>query len=416
MAYQKLRPNHYYLRTLNINDGVTSVADTTNFPADNSFNGDYNPRWRDQVAKGLSATTNAIGTLVDFRPDNIDYILSLKSKQVAGQYQNSQAIGDSIPYAFPQSFAQAPASLVTNVTNRAIRKFLDACDAARSSIELGQDLGEIGETIRGIAHPLQSLREFTFSHLSRVLKLTKTVKHKASLSKMVADTWLEYRFGWRPLALDIGQAYADLTNNNHFNIQPVHGGAFDTFPIGTTNRVHTLGCGNFNIRTGLSITGSYYVGFKGGVKTGQANGRIGLMQNMQLDLPHFVPTIWDLLPYSWIVDYFVNVGDIMHALCFNFNNLSWGQKTTRITNDYVYDNGMEFNFSPTFWTVNSQSTSGGNPSASIVSFTRGALSASDLYPGVQFTLPLGSLRPWENLAALFAGRQKEISRVAKHLR
>lgn len=37
----------------------------------------------------------------------------------------------------------------------------------------------------------------------------------------------------------------------------------------------------------------------------------------------FLPTVWELIPYSWLVDYFTNMGDIVAAACRNYGDLSW---------------------------------------------------------------------------------------------
>lgn len=416
MSYTKVYPTGFIAALYRDINGSSTLLEKDVYTFASSFTGDYNPYWKDLIRAGTNATTIASGNQISVDPGFTDNFVMLRSKSQPYTFLSSGLTGIPPLYGFDTNLVSAPASLVTSVTNRAIRKFLDSCDGARSSVELGQDLGEIRETIHGIIHPLQTLREFTFSHLSRVLKLSQTVKHKASLTKAVADTWLEYRFGWRPLALDIGQAYHDLVNNNHFNIQPVSGGAFDTFPISITKGVSTINGGYFNLRFNRAVTGGYSVSFKGGIRTGQSNGRIGFQQNMQLDLPHFVPTIWDLIPYTWIVDYFTNAGDIIRALCFQTQNLSWGKMTTRLTNSYSYDTDILYNFDFGSYDLIYSAPSSDNSSASIVSFHRTPVYPDDLVPRAQFTLPIGSLRPWENLTALFAGRQSEVSRVASHLR
>lgn len=419
MSYTKVYPESYDLWQKIIQDGVEfPYQNRTHFIFSNSFTGDYNPFWRNQVKSGANATTASSGKRESFNPDPIDFFQVIQGKTPPFTLASTQLIGDGIPFGYPNAaFQNAPASVVTDVTNRAIRKFLDSCDTARSSIELGQDIGEIRETIHGIIHPLQTLKEFTLTHLSNVLKRTKKLKSKHSLAKVAADSFLEYKFGWAPLASDIGQAYAGLTNNKgHVDVQPVSGSAYDTFPISNNLGIFSVSAGNFIAQTDLLVTGSISVRYKGGIRTSQANGHIGFAQMMQLDLPHFVPTIWDLLPYSWIADYFVNIGDILRALSFQTNNLSWGNLTIRTSNDYVYSTKMLDNYSTVFWQKVVRTASGGNPSVSRVNFQRSGISPSDLYPQVQFKLPLGSLKPWENMSALMVSRQNDISRVARNLR
>jgi hypothetical protein len=419
MSYTKVRNQSYNLnlrRSINFNP----AADDFFIRQDNyssTFTGDYNPSWRFQVKRGANATTTASGRMVTYDPGylNATYVIRPIGNPDPATWGHGALIGTPL-LVLPPTQLPVPDDVVAEVTNRSIRKFLDAYDSALSSIELGQDIGEIGATIRSIIHPLNSLREFTLSHLSKVLKLTKTVKHKASLTKMIADTFLEFKFGWNPLVADIGQAYADLVNNNHFQLTPIRGSAYREFPNTNIGWSTYVSLPNMVVQYSALVTGAYSVTLKGAVRCNAENGHIGFLQNMQLDLPHFVPTIWDLLPYSWIVDYFVNIGDIIKALSLNLANLAWGVRTTRITTNFSQSHQLVANNVPPLWEILSKDCFAVNPSGSLVLFSRTAISPGDLIPSVRISLPLGSEKPWENMAALLFGRQKEISRVASHLR
>jgi hypothetical protein len=429
MSYTKLRTDiePYEVTQSNFNGAPFTFEKGTQI-AGGSFTGDFNPGWRDQIKGGGGATTNANGSLATITPGFLDLISVVQATSADHTLYSDTIVGIPSLQGFRTQESPPSDSIVTDVTNRAIRKFLDSADSARSSIEFGQDLGEWKETIHGLIHPVQTLRDYVFHHLAKVTKLTQMitvgkktyllrgVKHKASLSKMVADTWLEFKFGWNPLAADIGKAYADFTNNrNHQAVHPVYGSGhvpFITYDGPVTGIQGSIGQANCRLR----VTGVYQVRLKGAIRTGAVNGRLGAAQLLQLDLPHFAPTIWDLLPYSWIVDYFTNVGDIIRSLCFNTSDLVWGNKTIRT--EYTYEYFWSYSAQPPnqFFTMVFAGGATVNPVGLVVNFTRNAIYPGDLIPRVQISLPLGSLKPWENLTALFVGRQKEITRLASNLR
>lgn len=419
MPYTKLSLSNYPYEIFVSDNGPPLSRDKGSIKAGGIFNGDYNPSWRDQVKAGINAGTAASGTVTIIKPGFLDLFGRVVAKpQFGGADLWSGGLTGIPPCQGLDPFLSVPpASVVTEVNNRSIRKFLDSADEIRSSIEFGQDLGEWKETLHGLISPMKTLKEFTLTHLSNVLKQTKKLKSKHSLSKVVADSWLEYRFGWRPLALDIGQAYASFTNNrNHLDVSPIKSSAKGNWSIyngPVSGYVAGLGSAGCNLR----VTGEYTNTFKGALRTGAVNGRIGSMQALQLDLPHFLPTIWDLLPYSWIADYFVNIGDMIRAASFNANNLSWGNHTTRTSNIYEYNwNWRVDNFSTTFYELADLQTAIENPSAVVTSFTRGPISTAALIPELRFSFPLGSERPWENMAALLASRQDDITRSARNIR
>jgi hypothetical protein len=418
MAYTK---NHTwivpYQLFVNFGNQPLSLVDFGDVPAGKSLSGSYNPEWREQVAAGTNAATAMSAFEASYEPGNLSCFAVIQNNTDPSVLISYGAAGQLRPNGWRQHEPDVPSDILTEVTNRAIRKFLDAADSARSSIEFGQDLGEWRETVRGFTHPLQSLREFTFSHLAKVKKLTRTVKHKALLSKMVADTWLEFNFGWRPLAQDVYEGAKGLLDNKHLDVQRIGSTATGTYPVVDLPNSGGTSIGGGIVFYRLRVTGAYSVHFYGAIRTGAVDHKVGVLQALQLDLPHFVPTIWDLLPYSWVVDYFTNAGDILKALSFRDSNLVWGNKTVR--NEYLYhwDTQLVMNNYDTFsYHLLFQEDLSVNPSGLVKTVERGALQPGDLIPKVRISLPLGSLRPWENLASLFLGRQQEITRIASNKR
>lgn len=396
--------------------GPFSVVEEGWQSCNGTFTGDYNPSWRSQVRKSENATTAASGTNVTIQSGFLDFYGLLLDKNNAANQFVDQVVGIPSLQGWRTQESPPSASLITDVTNRCIAKFLDSCDTARSSIEFGQDAGEWKETLHGIISPLKTLRKFILEHLTSVKKLAKVCKNKRALSKLAADSWLEFKFGWFPLAADVGRGYADLTNNrDHFNVAPVYGSAFQPFVTfdGPVTGFQTT-AGNADCR--LRVTGAYRVRMKGAIKTGAVNGKIPTSQMLQLDLPHFVPTIWDLLPYSWIADYFVNIGEIIRAVSFQEQNLTWGNKTIRL--DYTYEYSWSWRFaSPNqFFLVGDVNSTAINPIGRVVTFQRNNIFHSDLLPEIRVSLPLGSEKPWLNMLALLTSRQDSISSIVRNIR
>jgi hypothetical protein len=134
-------------------------------------------------------------------------------------------------------------------------------------------------------------------------------------------------------------------------------------------------------------------------------GSLPALDVLQMNsLQDFEVTAWDLLPYSFLVDYFTNIGDIIHASTFTAYNLDWGVQTsrTRIESTYSFNAIPDFLHNPAIvYTENW--CKGGNSSISSTTFVRNSITAASLIPEFRVSLPT-SAKPWENIGALLVSR------------
>lgn len=380
---------------------LADVSGTSEFKV-NTFTGQTNPQWKAQIARGENATTPASGVKYDITSpwvtaeaewwNGIDGVSSRVDRDEAFGY---------LPQFWP-TLGSPTQSDIADATNRAIRRFIEKANAVRSSVEAGQDFGEYHQTVRSFVRPCESLRQHVLSYFPLLKKVKARYKGVKALRKALTDTYLEWTFGWNPLVSDIADAYVGLTNKG-FDLTPISSGAKVIYD-GLTNRtLNDVGSGLFYIRGDTRIVSEYSVRMKGMIKSGRINGSLPVLQSLQLTPEFWLPTAWDLLPYSFIADYFTNIGDIIRAACFVTSSLSWGVKTVRnVTNSVT-----SYSFQPTQFTgvYNTQFCLASNPKSSIVSFQRGAIGESDLIPTFRFSLPV-SFKPFENIAALMSSNGK----------
>lgn len=111
----------------------------------------------------------------------------------------------------------------------------------------------------------------------------------------------------------------------------------------------------------------------------------------------FVPTIWNLLPWSFLVDYFTNIGDVLEATFFDRSGVTWTSMTS--VTETVYSSHVR----PLPLNGWSGSISGGS-----CKVTKKVMSRSEiapLIPTLEVSLP-GSPQKWINMAALLAQHKK----------
>jgi hypothetical protein len=376
-----------------------------------SASGSKNPRWKDQVKLGQNATTGFIGS---------KYSVS-NSTWVSGQqnlvYQDAitKRIGTSVAqgfgYAnvFPPPLGN-PSNIAASVDNRAKRKFLDRYESIKSSIEAGQDFGEYKETLESVHHPLNSLKQGMIHYLEKLKKVSRFRKSPVALKKILTDTYLEFHFGWQPLADDVANLIADA-GRFRFPQYPCQGQHQDRYSGTTETRSFAIAFLP-SVFHRYKTTDSYYVRYKGMVRSRAASGQISIGQALRLTPENWLPTAWDLLPYSWIADYFVNIGDILQGLSFINADLVWGCKTTRTesVNEFanlIYQDPPPVSDGFTNYLVNARSISGGNAVLGVKSIVRSSFDGDDLVPTLEFKVPT-SKYPFLNMGALLIQRSKSI--------
>jgi hypothetical protein len=374
----------------------------------NSLTGVKNPMWRSEILRGVGATTQCSGLNFTFEDQFVTQGFSGDLGPPTHITQVFELYG-RIGYAAPTTTDTPSASTVAAVSNRCIRKFLDSVESARSSVEAGQDLGEYKESIESMIHPMNSMKELITGYFSKLRKAKKQYgNNRISLIKALADSYLEFTFGWNPLAIDVANAYAGLQNRSRFSpTVPVSASASEQF-AGVNQR--QLGSGNLQTtKCNFRTQSRYTIRYKGAVKVRLEDGNVPVLDVLRLStVRDFVVTAWDLLPYSFIVDYFVNVGDVISGVTFPFADLAWGNKTVRTETKWFYT--MLDDSSVTAATFGFQKflgrfTYGGNSKYSVTSFSRSALVPSDLVPRLRISIPVSS-KPWENIAALLASSRK----------
>lgn len=397
--------------------GGTPTSSTTSNPLrvivnlSDSRAGSDLPRWRDIIRNGGNATTNFSGTA--FSDDFDSYTTATcdvqtinPSTRKTGYYHYK--FDGGINSNTPPSILAVPSSISADVRNRCIRKFLDSIDSAQSSFEAGQDLGEYKETVRSIQHPLGPLKDKILSYLSSLEKVKRSRRKPESLAKTLADTYLEYHFGWQPLVNDVASAIADC-GRFRFPTIPIRASAKATFSSVDSVDSNTFLGVQFlrKVRT----TSTYQVRYKGAVRVKNLlpDGRLPILQSLQLTPDKWLPTAWDLLPYSWMADYFINIGEVIRGFSALSSDIAWGCVTTRnrTTSQFAEWVPSWPSFSPFVVQSMVHSCFGGSGSLWASSVNRSPFTSADLIPSLQFRLPT-SKYAFANMGAILIQRSRRL--------
>jgi len=216
------------------------------------------------------------------------------------------------------------------VNSQAVGKFVTKCVEAQRSFQGSTFIGELAETLEMIRHPAKALRNAIWEHaVASKVKHAKFKKRKDK-QKWLSGSWLEFQFGVQPLLGDIQSAIDALTDydpNPKVRVRASARKQSSTYSTATLNGAGVVD-GDFSFEnkfeTSVRYMGSVYA-------TPPYLDGLEYLSTYGFDpVRDFVPTVYELIPYSFLVDYFTNIGEILQAWCFWKGNLSWYCRTFKL--------------------------------------------------------------------------------------
>jgi hypothetical protein len=140
------------------------------------------------------------------------------------------------------------------------------------------------------------------------------------------------------------------------------------------------------------------VRLEGAVNVGPGHTFGGSLETFGISWGNVLPSVWELIPFSFVTDYFTNVGDIISAASLVNSRVVWASATTKATRVYTYD-GFR---AQTGINLDRYKASVDAGKARFVTTRIDRSSVASVVPSLTFTCPgIGSTK-WLNLGALFA--------------
>ena len=142
----------------------------------------------------------------------------------------------------------------------------------------------------------------------RAVALIKQLQKKGwkALPRTASDTWLEWRYGWRLLGFEI-EAVTEAINHPLKSLF-VEGRAGESHVV----EYESIGDSFPLLHSHLRVNANTTVQHRHDISVrANVNGKVKLQSANVLASP--VVTGWELIPYSFVLDWFVNVGDVLTA-------------------------------------------------------------------------------------------------------
>jgi hypothetical protein len=204
-----------------------------------------------------------------------------------------------------------PAAIPTSMRNEAITKALN--NIASQEAGVGEDLATLGQTIRMLRNPVQSLvNGIKMVHADKALKpflmLSARDIMRRGILNTAAEKYLEHVYGWRPLMQDIYGlvAMAKAQGNESLLVQ----GRAKASRQSSCNSVVMDAAPQQWITSDSTVDERVTCNLWARIDPEYA----GTRALNQLGLANPVSLAWELVPWSFVVDWVLPIGPCLSAL------------------------------------------------------------------------------------------------------
>lgn len=180
-----------------------------------------------------------------------------------------------------------------------------------SAILVAASLGELPETVRWMASLtsrfISLLRKLKKKKMRYLTEFARGEITRKQMTDKISDLWLEMRYAFRPLLFDMKQAAEAFEKELDTSLRFTARGFSDDSSSSTNQYIDNTGYANYvkSVKTTKRYTARAGVLYQ---ITGDANSVVTIWG---LDQPFEV--VWELTPFSFIVDWFLNIGDVISA-------------------------------------------------------------------------------------------------------
>jgi len=193
----------------------------------------------------------------------------------------------------------------------ALERFRKAIRSSNDSFKLLAPLAEARE----LHTTISGMMNLTGQFLHTVVNAKRALRRPKDFRRFAQDAWLTYSFGISPTVRDaqaLGQSIASYISRRDRSVRIARGYSYNYNSLSLVYSSPTVASGFTTGNIKISGSTNRTVNYVGGYDYNVASSNdYSIFDHLGFTPDQIPGTAWELLGLSWVVDYFVNVGDFI---------------------------------------------------------------------------------------------------------
>lgn len=191
-------------------------------------------------------------------------------------------------------------------------------NAAQATAERKQTCDLVASTATKVAKAISKIRKGDIVGAGKALgvvpsrRSVRRAKSKSNGADLISNAWLELQYGWKPLLSDVYgsvEALAKSQNNRIFGVAKGHK-TIEEMPTGSINHLSSIPTAVGVDKTAQSLQAK--VSCKVGIVYERSSPAVAQVKSLGITNPALIA--WELTPYSFVIDWFLPIGNYLSSL------------------------------------------------------------------------------------------------------
>lgn len=215
----------------------------------------------------------------------------------------------TVPYRPLTSYSPMTTSEMTDLRTLASTQAM--ANVSKPDVEGAVFLAEFGKTVKLLNDRVNLMRKIlkgVVQMMNRTASRSQLTRRfsPSELASFVSNEWLKYRYGIRPLMKDIDDAIKLLQKKTKSDIRVARG--FAALSRSVTSPPVTYSDSIYSYVATNTQSGTY------SARAGVRYRVTGSVDSWGVSVANTPSVVWELLPYSFVVDWFLNTSQVIRAL------------------------------------------------------------------------------------------------------